>query len=134
MYQQFIAVGNLTRDPEMRYTPAGVPVASFDVAINKSWVSAEGQKQEKVLFVRVTAWRKLAETVAQYLTKGRQVMVVGEIEEARGYLNNAGEVRASLEVTAQTVRFLGQREGGDSAGNNASVDNVSVENSQDIPF
>ena len=134
MYQQFIAVGNLGSDVEMRYTPSGVPVASFNLAVNKSFVKEDGAKVEKTLWVRITCWRKLAETVAQYLTKGRQVMVVGEIEEARGYLDQEGNARASLEVTAQTVRFLGQREGGDSAGNNGSVENVSVENSQDIPF
>ena len=116
----------------MRYTPSGVPVASFNLAVNKSFVKEDGTKVEKTLWVSVTAWRKLAETVAQYLTKGRQVMVVGEIEEARGYLDKEGNARASLEVTAQTVRFLGQREGGD---NNGKVENASVENSEEMmPF
>ena len=63
MYQQFIAVGNLGSDVEMRYTPNGVPVASFNLAVNKSFVKEDGTKVEKTLWVRITCWRKLAETV-----------------------------------------------------------------------
>lgn len=146
MYQQVTLVGNLGTDPEMRYTPSGVPVASFSLAVNKSWVGQDGQRQDKTIWFRVTAWRKLAETVSQYLTKGRQVMVVGEIEEARGYLDREGNARASLEITAQTVRFLGQRGDnmgdGDSSygsysggfGNSNSSDNTPAVQDEDIPF
>jgi single-strand DNA-binding protein len=109
MYQQITLVGNLGNDPEMRYTPSGVPVASFNLAVNKSWVNQEGQRQDKTLWFRVTAWRKQAETVSQYLTKGRQVLVIGEIEEARPWTDRDGNQRASLEVTAQTIKFLGGR-------------------------
>ncbi len=149
MYQQITLVGNLGTDPEMRYTPSGVPVASFSLAVNKSWVGQDGQRQDKTVWFRVTAWRKLAETVSQYLTKGRQVMVVGEIEEARGYLDREGNARASLEVTAQTVRFLGQRGdnmmsgdsssygggtfGNEGGGGGMSEDAPSVQD-EDIPF
>lgn len=130
MYQQLTIVGNLTQDPELRFTPSGVAVAAFGVAVNKSWIGQDGQRQEKVVFFRVTAWRKLAETVGQYLTKGRQVMVVGEIEEARAYQDREGNARASLEVTAQTVRFLGQR--GEGSGGDVAA--VSVADDKDIPF
>jgi len=132
MYQQLTLVGNLGNDPEMRYTPSGVPVATFSLAVSRSWVSADGQKQEKTTWFRVTAWRKLAETVSQYLTKGKQVLVIGEIEEARTYTDRDGNNRASLEVTAQTVRFIGQR--GDNGNHADPTDNVSVENSQSVPF
>ena len=70
MYQQIVLIGNLGNDPELRYTPSGVPVASFDLAVKKSWTDAEGGKQEKTTWFRVTAWRKLAEIAAQYLAKG----------------------------------------------------------------
>lgn len=109
MYQQITLVGNLGNDPEMRYTPGGVPVASFNLAVNKSWTSQDGQRQDKTTWFRVTAWRKQAEIVSQYLTKGRQVMVIGEVDEARAYVDRDGNSRASLEVTAQVIKFLGNR-------------------------
>jgi single-strand DNA-binding protein len=109
MYQQIMLMGNLGNDPEMRYTPSGIPVTSFSLAVNKSWVSQDGQRQDKTIWFRVTAWRKTAETVSQYLTKGQRVLVVGEIEEARAYTDRDGNLRASLEVTAQTIKFLGSR-------------------------
>lgn len=133
MYQQCTLVGNLGTDVELRFTPSGVPVASFSLAVGKSFVREDGTKADKTVWFRITCWRKLAETVAEYLTKGRQVMVVGEIEEARGYLDREGEARASLEVTAQTVRFLGQRREGNDAPP-ASRDNISAPDSEDLPF
>ena len=119
MYQQLTLVGNLGGDPEMRYTSSGVPVANFSLAVSRSWVGQDGQRQEKTTWFRVTAWRKLAETVAQYLSKGRQVLVIGEIEEARTYTDRDGNARAALEVTATVVRFIGQR-GGDDGGDHES--------------
>lgn len=111
MYQQITLIGNLGNDPEMRYTPNGVPVTSFSLAVNKRWTSQEGQAQEKTLWFRVTAWRKLAETASQYLTKGRQVLVVGELEEPRTFTDKNGVVRVSLDVTANEIRFLGRPDG-----------------------
>ena len=81
MYQQMTIVGNLGSDPEMRYTATGVPVTSFSVAVSRSWTNQQGERQEKTTWFRVSAWEKLAELCSQYLTKGRQVLVVGEIEE-----------------------------------------------------
>jgi len=116
MYQQITLVGNLGSDPEMRYTPSGVPVTSFSLAVNKSWTGQDGQKQDKTTWFRITTWRKQAEIVSQYLTKGRQVLVIGEVEEARPWTDKDGNNRASLEITATTVRFIGGREGGGSSG------------------
>ena len=147
MYQQIVLIGNLGNDPEMRYTPSGVPVASFNLAVNKTWTNAEGQRQDKTTWFRVTTWRKNAEIASQYLTKGRQVLVVGELEDARAYTDRDGNLRASLEVTAQTIKFLNRM--GDSAnpdhgsgnyqqsGNNSSANNNhdSIQVSEeDIPF
>ena len=114
MFQQITLVGNLGRDPEMRYTPSGVPVASFSVATSKRYQSQDGQWQEKTVWFRVTAWRKTAETVSQYLTKGSKVLIVGELEEPRTWVDKEGNTQVSLDVTAQTIRFLSSR--GDSAG------------------
>ena len=80
MYQKTIVVGHLGRDPEMRYTQSGVPVTSFSIATTRKWSSASGEQQEKTTWFRVTCWRKLAELTAQYLKKGRLVLVEGDIE------------------------------------------------------
>jgi len=140
MYQQLTLVGNLGSDPVMRYTSSGVPVASFSLAVNKVWTNQEGQRQEKTIWFRVTAWRKLAETVSQYLTKGRQVLVVGEIEEPQTYTDRDGNTRVSLNVNANTVRFIGSRAeneagggSGSGGGSAPSGDDPGVSD-EDIPF
>lgn len=109
MYQQITLIGNLGNDPEMRYTPSGVAVASFSLAVNRSWTGQDGQRQDKTTWFRISVWNKQAETVTQYLSKGRLVMVVGEVEDARVFTDRDGNPRASLEVKALNVRFLGQR-------------------------
>ena len=109
MYQQITLIGNLGRDPEMRYTPSGVAVTSFSVAVNRSWTGQDGQRQDKTTWFRVSAWRRLAETCNQYLTKGQRVLVVGEVEEPNTWTDQEGNARAALEVTARTVRFLNTR-------------------------
>jgi len=111
MYQQITLVGNLGADPEMRYTQDGTPVTSFRVATNRRWSSQDGTTQEKTVWFRVSAWRRLAETCNQYLTKGQRVLVVGEMEEPGAWTDQEGNARASLEVQARTVRFLGSRDG-----------------------
>lgn len=138
MYQQITLIGNLGRDPEMRYTPTGLPVTSFTMAVSRNWVGQDGQRQEKTIWFRVTAWRKLAETASQYLTKGSKVLVVGELEEPNAYIDREGQARASLEVTAQTIRFLSTRgEGGaapvGSSGASMSDSGANVSD-EDIPF
>jgi len=116
MYQKLILIGRLGRDPEMRYTPDGTPVTSFSVATDRRWTDASGQQQSRTVWFRVTAWRRLAETCNQYLTKGRLVMVEGELQEPKAFQGRDGTLRASLDVTANVVRFLGGRgEGGATA-------------------
>jgi single-strand DNA-binding protein len=134
MYQQITLIGNLGQDPEMRYTPGGDPVTSFSLATSRTWLK-DGVKQEKTIWFRITAWRKLAETSAQYLSKGRQVMIVGELEDARPWTDKDGNNRASLEVTAQTIKFLGQK--GDTPGTVAAAAvpaNTIAEVHDEMPF
>lgn len=133
MYQQITLIGNVGNDPEMRYTPSGVPVTTFSLAVNKSWTTPDGQRQDRTTWFRVTVWRKMAEIVSQYLAKGRQVMVIGEIDEARPWTDRDGELRASLEVTAQVVKFLGNRQDGP-AVHGAPVAGQPVEDYEDVPF
>lgn len=106
MFQQIILIGNLGGDPEQRFTPSGVAFTTFSLATSKRWAGADGEQKEKTTWFRVTCWRKQAEIVAQYLAKGSKVMVIGEIEESKPYTDRDGNQRASLNVTAQTVKFL----------------------------
>ena len=110
MYQKTIIVGNLGQDPEMRYTPSGVPVTHFSVAVDERWTDRDGQPQEHTTWFRVTAWRKWAELCNQYLSKGRQVLVEGRVSASAWQPQDGGDPRANLELTALTVRFLGRRE------------------------
>ena len=109
MYQQITLIGNLGRDPEMRYTASGVPVTNFSVATSQSWTGSDGQRQEKTVWFRVTVWRKQAESCNQYLTKGQRVLVVGEMEEPYVWTDDTGNARASLQMTARNVQFLNTR-------------------------
>lgn len=108
-------VGNLTRDPELRSTPNGIPVCTFTVAVNRRRAAgAEAGQQPEADFFRVTAWRQLGENCNRYLAKGRKVAVVGAVQVST-YTAQDGTTRASLEVTADDVEFLsprGEGEGG----------------------
>jgi single-strand DNA-binding protein len=134
MYQYTVIVGNVGRDPELRYTPDGTAVCDFSVAVNRRWTSADGQQSEKTTWFRVTCWRKLAETVNQYVTKGRQILVTGEVD-ASAWVGEDGAARATLELTARDVKFLGRRDDDAGAGFNQEG-NFSAPTSdlQDIPF
>ena len=109
MYQQITLVGNLGRDPEMRYTASGTPVTNFSVATSQRWTGADGQQNEKTVWFRVSVWQRQAETCSQYLTKGQRVLVVGEVEEPYVYTDQEGNSRASLQVRARNVQFLSPR-------------------------
>lgn len=137
-YQKVIIIGNLGSDPERRATPDGTPVTSFSVATNKRWTTSDGQQGEKTVWWRVTCWRHLAETCAQYLTKGRQVLVEGELSEPRPYQAKDGEWRASLDLTAYTVKFLSGRgdapESGASAPRTGAVEPIATVADDEVPF
>lgn len=122
MYQLVTIVGNVGKSPELRYLPDGTPVCDFTVATNKRWVTAPGATEEKATWFKVTCWRKLAETVNQYVVKGCQVLCVGEVE-AEAWTDKDGNARATLVLTARDVKFLGKR------------DDVSAEDDDDpMPF
>ncbi|MCG3209115.1 MAG: Single-stranded DNA-binding protein [Anaerolineae bacterium] len=120
MYQKLTIVGNLGRDPELRYTPSGQAVCNFSVATSRRWSDNQGNLQEETVWFRVSTWGKLAETCNQYLSKGRQVLVEGRMtvdKESGGprvWQAQDGSWRASYEVTALEVKFLGTR--GDNSG------------------
>ena len=133
MWQQTILIGNVGRDPEMRYTPQGVAVCDFSVAVNKVTGKGETRKEETTWF-KVTVWRERAETASQYIKKGMKIMVIGEIK-ASAYTNKQGQPTASLELTANNFQFLDSR--GDAQGaraNGATGDYPAAEEVSDIPF
>lgn len=135
MFQQVIIVGNVGRDPEMRYTSSGVGVCSFSVAVNKTWTDRNtNEKREKTTWFRISAWRQLGETCSQYVRKGMQVMVTGEVE-ARAFTGQDGQARSSLELTARDVRFLSRR-GEESSGGSYEDSGYQdyPEDVDDIPF
>jgi single-strand DNA-binding protein len=94
----------------MRYTQSGVAVTSFSVAVNRKWTNQDGTPGEKTTWFRVSAWRRLAETCNQYLSKGRLVLVEGEVSASAWTPQDGGEPRATLELTARNVKFLGGRQ------------------------
>ena len=107
MFNQVNIIGNLGQDPELRYLPNGTPVCDLNVATNERWTDREGVSQERTTWVKVVVWRKQAEVVSQYLTKGRQVMVTGKLEDAEAWTDRDGNPRATNKITAQRVVFLG---------------------------
>lgn len=108
-FQQTIIIGNVGRDPELRQTQSGVSVCSFTVAVNETWNDRQtGEKREKTNWYRVSCWRGLADTANKYVRKGMQIMITGNVE-AQAFMGNDGQPRASLELTARDMQFLGSR-------------------------
>ncbi|MBI4436327.1 MAG: single-stranded DNA-binding protein [Candidatus Omnitrophica bacterium] len=103
-------MGNLTRDPELRYVPSGTAVASFGLAMNRTYTTQTGEKKEEVCFVTVVVWGKQAESCSQYLNKGSQVLVEGRLS-SRSW-EQEGQKRSVLEVRAERVQFLGRQKAG----------------------
>ena len=140
-YHTVILVGNLGRDPTMRYTPSGQAVTDFSVAVNDNFTSSNGEKVERTIWVRVSTWGKQAEICNQYLKKGKKVLVEGRLVTdpntggPRVWNRQDGTPSASFEVRANTVRFLsarGEDEGtGTGQGEAAGQEEASGD---DIPF
>jgi single-strand DNA-binding protein len=138
MFQKVILVGNLGRDPEMRYTPGGQAVTNFSVATNRRYTDSSGETRDETVWFRISAWGKQAETCNQYLKKGSRVLVEGRLNgdengNPRMWTGQDGSPRASFEVTSQNVRFLSGRDesslGGDEGGSAAAPPP-----DDDIPF
>ena len=140
MYQNLILVGRLGRDPEMRYMPNGDPVTSFSMATDRAYTGKDGQQVRETTWWRVSVFGKQAETVNQYLSKGKMVLVEGRLRAdpktggPQTYTRQDGTVGASFEVVANTIRFLSPK----SEGAGATEGEVSVESAgghdENIPF
>jgi single-strand DNA-binding protein len=135
MYHTIIVVGNVGRDPEMRYTPSGQAVTSFSVATSRSYTNSSGARVDETIWFRISAWGKQAETCNTYLKKGSKVLVEGRLTaDANGgpriWTRQDGTPGASFEISASTVRFLSSRgeTGGDEGGGEPSMGD------DEIPF
>jgi len=104
-------IGNLTRDPELRYTPGGTAVANLGIAVNRRFKDSSGELKEEVCFLTVTVWDKQAEACCQYLKKGRPVFVEGVLQ-SRFWETSDGQKRSAIDVRAERVQFLGNYNGG----------------------
>lgn len=129
-------IGNLTRDPELRYTPNGTAVCSFSVATNRTWTTDTGEKREEAEFHRVVAWNKLAEICSQFLVKGRKVFIEGRLS-TRSWNAQDGTQRNTTEIIASDMILLDSRkpeeehlEGG---GEEKTELDVSSESSESVP-
>lgn len=109
-YNRVTLVGNLTRDPELKKTKNGASVTDLGIALNRTWTNEQGQKQEETTFVDVTAWGRTAENAAQYLSKGRSVLVEGRLQLDTWVDSQSGQNRSKLRVVAESLQFLGQNQ------------------------
>jgi single-strand DNA-binding protein len=140
MYHQIIIVGNVGKDPEMRYTPSGQAVTSFSVATNRSYTVGSGEQVKETIWFRVTTWGKQAEVCNQYVKKGSKVLVEGRLtpDKATGgphvFERQDGTFGAHFEVNASTVRFLSTRGENGATETAQELGGVEMPAEDDIPF
>jgi single-strand DNA-binding protein len=140
MFHTLIIVGNVGRDPEMRYTPSGQAVTSFSVASNRKYTSSNGEQVNETIWFRVSAWGKQAEVCNQFLKKGSRVLIEGRLTPDRAtggprlWQKQDGTSAASFEVTAQTVRFLTTRAESEGGPAGDAGDMATAPAEDDIPF
>ena len=115
-FNKVILVGNLTRDPELRYTPKGTAIAKIGLAVNRVWTNEAGEKKEEVTFVDVDVFGRTAENVGQYMRKGRPILVEGRLRLDQWDDKQTGQKKSKLGVVAETVQFLGSAQGGGEGG------------------
>jgi single-strand DNA-binding protein len=139
-----ILIGNLGRDPELRYIPSGQPVASFTVATSESYTDRSGARQKRTEWHNIVAWGKLAELCGQYLKKGRQIYVEGRISNRQYEAKDGSGKRSRTEIVAQVIQFLGGRAGAEGApdepsdigavGGGGGAGETAPVDDEDIPF
>ena len=125
-FNKVILMGNLTRDPETRTTPSGQSVTQFSLAVNRTWKGADGQPQEPVSFIDCVAWGKAGEIIAQYLGKGRAVLVSGRLDQRSWDDKESGQKRSKVEVVVEDFNFVDSGSGATAGG--GSFDSGSSKN------
>jgi single-strand DNA-binding protein len=115
-FNKVILMGNLTRDPELRYTPKGTAIAKIGLAVNRVWTTETGEKKEEVTFVDVDIFGRTAENVGQYMRKGSPIMIEGRLRLDQWDDKQTGQKRSKLGVVAETVQFFGGPRGPENSG------------------
>jgi len=137
MLNKCMIIGNLGADPEMRYTANGAAVTTFNVATSRNYTNTQGERVDETEWFSVVTWNRLAETCAQYLSKGRQVYVEGRMQ-TRSWDGQDGQKRYKTELVAETVKFLGNRSdqpsGGFTPGMPVGADTQGDLDPDDLPF
>ncbi len=135
MYNKVFIIGNLTRDPELRYTSSGIPVARFTVAVNRLKKKDSEERGNDVDFIPVVAWRRLAEVCGEYLKKGNPVAIEGKLS-IRSYQSRTGEKKTTAEVVADGMQMLGRKPSAQSPAAAAPAEEApgSDENGEEVPF
>ena len=134
-FNRVFLMGNLTRDPELRYTPNGTAVTKLGIAVNRRYKTQTGEVKEETAFITVVVWAKQAETCSQFLSKGRPVFVEGRLQ-SRSWETQDGQKRTVLEVNASRVQFLGKPQAAGGAADSKEEDSLEAllkEDSQDSP-
>ena len=129
-------IGNVGKDPELRYTPDGTPTTKFSVAVNRVWNTPDGERKEETEWFNIVTWRKLAETCSNYVYKGQKVYVEGRLQ-TRKWTDQSNVERRITELVASQVMFLGKPKGAAAAGGeeeSAAAGEEGEEASSDIPF
>ncbi|MEK9149887.1 MAG: single-stranded DNA-binding protein [Candidatus Desantisbacteria bacterium] len=129
-YSKAIIMGNLTKDPELRYIPSGSAVANFTVAVNRTYKDSSGETKEETSFLPVVVWGKQAENCNQYLKKGGAVFIDGNLKQ-RSWEDKEGQKRSIVEIVAFNVQFLGGRPEGTGGG---TTEEPPLPSEEDIPF
>ena len=122
-FNKVVLMGNLTRDPETRTTAGGQSVTSFGLAVNRTWRNADGQQQEDVDYIDCTAWGKAGEIIAQYMQKGRALLVSGRLSQ-RSWEQD-GQKRSKVEVVVEDFNFVGDGAGGGRSGDDSYSESAS---------
>ena len=115
-FNKVMLIGNLTRDPEIKYTPKGTAIADIGLAVNRTYTTEGGEKREEVTFIDVTLWGRVAEIVGEYCKKGRPLFVEGRLQLDTWDDKATGQKRSKLKVVGENIQLLGSREGGGAGG------------------
>lgn len=118
-FNKVLLMGNLTRDPEVRYTPKGTAIATIGLAVNRTWTTEAGEKKEEVTFVDVEVWGRQAETIGQYMAKGKPIFIEGRLKLDQWDDKESGQKRSKLKVVCESFQFIGAPKG---AGNSEVSD------------
>jgi len=110
-FNKVLLMGNLTRDPEVRYTPKGTAIATIGLAVNRTWSNDAGEKKEEVTFVDVDVWGKQAETIGQYMSKGRPIFIEGRLKLDQWDDKESGQKRSKLKIVCEGFQFIGAPKG-----------------------